>query len=147
MQQQKKISIFGLALAAAFVALPGQATAQIPAQPQPQPQTQEQCQAQVSPAQLQAGARAAEVRITVSQPIGDVTGVEAGNSGIELASAEDLPRTPLANPDQPQRPIRMGDAPNQWIVYLNTAEARAGEHELTFQSARGTCTARVTVGN
>jgi hypothetical protein len=147
MQSHKKISILGLALATAAVALPGQVAAQDPAQDPAQfPTQQQQCQAQVSPAQVAAGERAAEVRITVSEPIGEVTGLQAGASGIQLAAAEDLPRTPLAADDAPQ-PIRMGDAENQWVVYLNTTGAQAGQHELTFELASGTCTGQVTVGN
>lgn len=141
MQLQKKTSLFGIALVAALVALPAHVTAQQPAQ-----QQQQACTADVTPAQLQVGAEATPLMITVSQAIGEVSGVEAGESGITLAEAGDLPRTPLAAPDEAPRPIRMGDSETQWIVYLNTVEAEPGQHEITFRSDRGECTAQITVG-
>jgi hypothetical protein len=149
MGNHRKPSGLGLALAVALVALPTHVAAQATPEPQQQQPTdlqQEACSAQLMPVQVEAGEAATQVTITVSQPIGEVTGVEAPEgSGIRLASAADLPRTPLAAPDEAPEPIRMGDAANTWIVYLNLADAEAGQHELTFNSSRGDCTAQITV--
>jgi hypothetical protein len=147
MQKERSASLLGLALATALVALPAQINAQDLPQQQPQQQQQEQCTAQIQPAQVQAGAAAERVTVTLQQPVGAITGVEAPEgSNIELASAEDLPRTPLAGPDEPRpEPISMGEAENQWTVYLNLSEAEAGSHELTFNTAQGQCTARIMV--
>jgi hypothetical protein len=142
MQLQPKHWCFGIAFAAALVAQAGQVTAQEPQAPQQQPM----CTAQVSPSQLQPGQAATAVNVTVSQAIGEITEVEAGTSGLALAAAGDVPRTPLAAPDEAPRPIRMGDSPTQWIVFLNTSEVEAGEHEITFKSERGECSATLTVG-
>jgi hypothetical protein len=142
MQQETKTSL--IALAAAFLALPAALAAQ---QPEPaQQQQQPACVASFMPTELAVGQEAAEVTITVSEAIGEVTELEAGESGIALAEADALPRTPLAAPDEPPAPIRMGDAENQWIVYLNTVNAQAGSHELTFRSEQGSCAGQVTVG-
>jgi hypothetical protein len=140
MQPQTRTSLFGIALAVALVGLPAGVTAQQPGQ-----QQQEACTARISPTQLAAGEAATPVTITVSRTIGDVTGVDAGESGITLAEASALPRTPLAGPNERPTPIRMGDSENQWIVYLSTTEAEAGPHELTFRSERGACTGQLTV--
>jgi hypothetical protein len=141
MQPQRKTSLLGIALAAALVGLPASLMAQQPGQ-----QQQEACTARISPTQLAAGEAATQVTITVSQPIGEVTGVDGGESGITLAEASALPRTPLAGPDDRPTPIRMGDSEGQWIVYLNTTEAEAGQHELAFRSERGACTGQIAVG-
>jgi hypothetical protein len=135
-----KTSLMGLALAAALVTVPSS----VSAQDAPQPQVA--CTAQIQPASVAAGTTAVPVRITVSQTIGEVTGVEAAEgSGIALASASDLPRQPLAGGAEPPRPIAMGDAENQWVVFLNLADAEAGSHEVTFTSDRGQCAGRLTI--
>jgi hypothetical protein len=134
MQKHTKRSLVTIALAAAFVALPTLAEAQA------------QCSASVSPEQVAAGESAVAVTITVSEPIGEVTGVQAAEgSGISLAAPSDLPRDLLSAGAAPQ-PIAMGDAENTWIVYLNPSQAEAGAHELTFTTALGSCTGQLTVG-
>ena len=138
MQQHMKTSLCGMALMAALLALPSSLAAQQPAQ-------QEACTARVSPTQVAAGQEAAQVTITVSRAIGNVAAIDGGESGITVAEPSALPRTPLAGPDSPPTPIRMGDSESQWIVYLNTTEAAAGTHELTFQSERGACTGQIAV--
>jgi hypothetical protein len=148
MQNERSSSMLGLALAAALVALPAQLVAQDVPQPQPQePQQQQTCTAQIQPAQVEAGSNAERVTVTLQQPVGEITGVEgAEGSNIELAAETDLPRTPLAGADQPRpQPISMGDAENQWVVYLNLSEAEAGSHELTFNTGEGQCTARLMI--
>jgi hypothetical protein len=148
MQKERSGSLLGLALATALIALPAQLIAQDLPQQQPQQQQQQQaCTAQIQPAQVQAGSNAERVTVTLDQPVGEITGVEAAEgSNIELANAEDLPRTPLAGPDQPRpEPISMGEGENSWTVYLNLSEAEAGSHELTFNTAQGECTARIMV--
>ena len=132
MLHHTKTSLSAFALAAALVAVPSVAYAQ--------------CTAQVSPAQVSAGERAVPVSITVSEPIGEITTVQAAeSSGITLAAASDLPREPLAAGSAPQ-PIAMGDTDNTWAVYLNLADAQPGTHQLIFSSDRGTCSAEVVVG-
>ena len=130
MQKERSTSLLGLALAAAVVALP------VEAQDRPQqPQQQQQQQAcTIQPAQVQAGSEAERVTVTLNRPGAEITGLEAPEgSNIELASEENIPRTPLAGADQPRpEPISMGEAENQWVVYLNLSDAEAGSHELTF---------------
>ena len=133
-------SLLGLILAGALAAVPSHVAAQAA------PQQQQSCTAEITPGAVEAGARAVPVTITVSQPIGEVTGVRAAEgSGIALAQPTDLPRQQLAAGAQAPQPIAMGDAANTWIVYLNLAEAEAGAHELSFTSTRGACTSELTV--
>jgi DsbC/DsbD-like thiol-disulfide interchange protein len=134
-----KQSISALALAAA-VALP----AQLAAQDQP---IAPECTAQLDPASIEAGEKAVAVNVTVSEPVGPITGVRApGESGIALASPADLPRTEMAVEGAQPRPITMGEAENRWIVWLNVEEANPGTHALTFAGAEGTCTGSLNVG-
>jgi hypothetical protein len=143
MQKDRKLSHLGLALA--LVAVPGFVAAQTPQQQQQPAQQAAACT--IQPSTVQAEGRATPITVTVGQQFGEVTGVTApAASGITLATASDLPREPLATGQPAPRPIAMGDGANKWVVYLNVAEAEAGRHELTFRSARGQCTAQLTVG-
>lgn len=139
MQTRTKQRLSAFAFLAALAAVPAGLNAQ-----EPSPT----CSAEIDPAQVSPGESAVQVSITMSMPIGPVTGLEVGEgSGITLSSLRDLPRTDLAAGDPPRRPIRMGEAPNQWSVWLNLSEAEAGTHEVTFQSAEGQCTASITVAS
>jgi hypothetical protein len=139
MLEHTRSSLLGLTLAAAFLAMPSFVAAQAV-------QQAPTCTAEVMPAAVEAGERAVPIAVTVSEPIGEVTGVSAPEgSGITLAAPADLPRQQLAADAPAPQPIAMADADNTWIVYLNLAEAEAGAHELTFTSGSGGCRAELTV--
>lgn len=139
MQTLTKQRLSALAFLAALAAVPAGLSAQEPSAA---------CSAEIDPAQVSPGEAAVQVSITMSLPIGPVTGLEvAEGSGITLSALRDLPRTDLAAGEAPPRPIRMGEAPNQWSVWLNLSEAEAGTHEVTFKSAEGQCTASITVAS
>lgn len=125
-------SISMLALAAA-AALPAQLAAQ-------------ECTARLDPAQVEPGSKAVAVNVTVSAPVGPLTGVQAPEaSGIALASPADLPRTEMAASGGEARPIKMGERENVWIVWLNLAEAEAGSHAITFAGREGACSGSLAV--
>lgn len=141
MQTLTKTGLSALALVAALAIVPADITAQD--QPLDAPAA---CTAEVQPQQVAAGSNAVPVTVTVSEPIGPVTGVNAAeDSGIQLATAADLPRTEMAAGEEQPQPIRMGEGENTWIVWLNLAEAQPGSHELTFTSTQGECTADLEV--
>ena len=141
MQTLTKTGLSALALVAALAIVP----ADITAQDQPL-DAQQQCTAEIQPQQVAAGSNAVPVTITVSEPIGPVTGVNVDEeSGISLAAASDLPRTEMAAGEEQPQPIRMGEGENTWIVWLNLAEAQEGSHELSFTSTQGECTANLEV--
>lgn len=133
----KGLMAFGLAAA---LALPANMNAQ-----EPVPAGQQQCTAQVTPAQVTAGERAVQVTVETSQQIDALTGIKDSESGIALASPEDLPRTEMAAGEPAPRPIEMGAAQNSWNVWLNLEDVEAGEHELVFETNQGECTAVLTV--
>lgn len=140
MQTLTKTGLSALALMTALAVVPADVIAQ------DQPLEGPQCTAEVQPQQVAAGSNAVPVTITVSEPIGQVTGVNvAEDSGISLAAASDLPRTEMAAGEEQPQPIRMGEGENTWIVWLNLANAQEGTHELTFTSTQGECTANLEV--
>lgn len=105
----------------------------------------QECTAEVLPAQIDGGANAVRLTVSMSSAVGEVAGLEApSDSGIEVASPRDLPRSELAA-GAPQAPITAGPRANSWIVWVNTSEARPGTHALTFVGSEGRCTASVTV--
>jgi hypothetical protein len=104
------------------------------------------CNATATPQQVQAGEVAAQVSVSLSQPVGQVDQFEAqGDAGLKLAEASDLPRTEMAaEPEQPQ-PITMAGA-NQVTLWLNTEEAQPGSYEFTLRGSEGDCRGTITVG-
>jgi hypothetical protein len=122
-----------LALAAAFVATPLDLRAQ-------------ECTATITPAQVQAGQQAVRLNVSFSEDVGELTRLQAADSGIQLAEAGDLPRTDLAANAPAPRPIAMAQGQEDtWTVYVNTEDARPGSHRITFVAAEGGCTAQLNV--
>lgn len=136
---------FPVALAAALAFAPATAHAQdtgMKADAQ-----QNACTAQVSPASVQVGQKAVQVEATLSQSVGVIKTVDAGDSGIALASAADLPKSEMARSEkdgEPQ-PIQMAAEGNSATLWLNTSSAKAGDQHLTLQGEKGSCTAQLTV--
>ena len=122
-----------IALAAALVATPLDLRAQ-------------ECTATITPAQVQAGQQAVRLNVRFSEDVGDLTRLQAADSGIALAEAGDLPRTDLAANAPAPRPIAMAEGQeNTWTVFVNTEDARPGSHRITFVGAEGGCTAQLAV--
>jgi hypothetical protein len=105
----------------------------------------QECTATITPAQVQAGQQAVRLNVSFSEEVGELTRLQAADSGIMLAEARDLPRTDLAANAPAPRPIAMGEQRNTWTVYVNTEDARPGAHRVTFVGAEGGCTAQITV--
>jgi hypothetical protein len=122
-----------LTLGAAFVATPLDLRAQ-------------ECTATITPAQVQAGQQAVRLNVSFSEDVGELTRLQAADSGIALAEAGDLPRTDLAANAPAPRPIAMAQGQEDtWTVYVNTEDARPGSHRITFVAAEGGCTAQLNV--
>lgn len=104
------------------------------------------CQATVQPAQVTSGSPAARVSITLSQPIGEVSDFQAGeDSGLQLASEEDVRRVAMTAGGQEVQPIEMANEQNRLTVWVNTADAQAGSHEFTLTGAEGECKGTITI--
>lgn len=106
----------------------------------------QECTATITPAQVQAGQQAVRLNVRFSEDVGELTRLQAADSGITVAEAGDLPRTDLAANAPAPRPIAMAEGQqNTWTVFLNTEDARPGSHRITFVGAEGGCTAQLTV--
>jgi len=104
------------------------------------------CNATATPQQVQAGETAAQVSVSLSQPVGQIDEFEAqGDAGLELAEASDLPRTEMAVEGEEPEPITMAGA-NQVTLWLNTEEAQPGSYEFTLSGSEGDCRGTITVG-
>lgn len=105
-----------------------------------------QCTALIDVEAVPAGETAVAVTFTLSEDIGAITGIESPTSGLALAAPEDL-RVDMANEEEPApEPIQMSaDAENTFVVYLNSAEAAEGTHDLWLISEQGRCASQVVV--
>lgn len=110
-----------------------------------EPEAAPQCTAEVAPAQIEAGAPAVQLTVVLSEDVGEITGLEAPQSGLAVATPGDLPRTDMAADARPE-PIKLAEQGNAWTVWLNTTEAQSGTHEVAFTASEGTCRAQITVG-
>lgn len=128
-------SLMGLAFAIAIGTAP--ASAQEPAL------SGGQCTAELAPAQVQSGEAAVSVTAVLSEQVGEVTGLEAAESGITIASPSDLPRTEMAAEESPQ-PINLAEG-NSWTIWINTSQAAPGTYDVTFTGSEGTCQGQLTV--
>lgn len=107
---------------------------------------QQQCNAELTPAQVEIGSRAVQLTAKLSENIGPITDFKAPEaSGLVLASPTDLPRTDLAAGAAEARPIKMAEGTNSWTLYLNTSNAKAGQHEVTLVARDRECKSRLTV--
>ncbi len=118
-----------------------------PAQPQQQPA--QACTATAQAAPIAAGDAAVQLALTLSEPIGDVSGFQAGeDSALKLAAPEDLAKAPMAEQgEQDHKPIEMANEGNALTLWINTANAKAGTYDFTVIGSEGQCTGKVTVGS
>lgn len=140
-----------LALAVAFVPtmLSAQAQdqpAQDQAPPEPAIQQTPQCTMQASPVQVASGEAAVEAAFEISDEFGAISSAEPSpESGLALASGEEIPRADLAAGDEETEPVQMSAEGSSATVWLNTEDAEAGTYEIELQGERGSCIANVSV--
>ena len=104
------------------------------------------CTATVEAAALPAGEAAVELTFSLSEAIGEVTAIEAGESGISIASPEDAEPTEMATDEEAPEATEMAtEGMSTAVVWLSTLEAHAGTYEISLIGAEGTCKAEITV--
>ena len=107
---------------------------------------QEACRATVMSARVAAGAPATQIAISLTQEIGPVSRfAPAEDSGVRLATASELSRVELASGQEPERPIRMGEASNRVTVGLSTVDAEAGTYDFSVIGPEGPCSGSITI--
>lgn len=102
-----------------------------------------QCTAELAPAQVQGGEAAVALTVVLSEQVGEVTGLEAADSGITVASPGDVGRTEMAAEERPQ-PIDLAEG-NTWTIWVNTSQATPGTYDVTFTGSEGECQGQLTV--
>ena len=132
----RAVTAFAVALYAVPAGLAGQEA----------PRPRQPCTAEISPAALPAGSDAVRVMASLSEDVGVVRGVEGSEeSGIAMASPDEMPRTELVTAGGEAGPIQMGADENTWALWLNTAAARPGSHSIRIVADGGVCEGRVSI--
>jgi hypothetical protein len=136
-----------LALALSALLVPAAVQAQEEGQ---QAQQQQECSAQVTPEAVEPGQSAVRVKAKLSSSVGQVQGFKAaGESGVTPADPADIgKKTGMTREEgqQPPQPVEMAaEDQTSAILWLNTEDASAGDHQVTLQGQNGTCSATVTV--
>lgn len=111
-------------------------------------QEQETCTAELNPNTVTPGEAAVRVQVTLSSSIGEIESVASGEeAGVGLAVPADIrEKVEMAQEEgeQPQ-PIQMASEGQNALVWLSTAEASPGTHQVALESAEGQCTGEITV--
>jgi hypothetical protein len=117
------------------------------AQEQEMAESQATCTAQIDPATIQAGQKAVQVKVKLSEKVGNIESIEAGESGIALASMADLPKADMARADEDAAPkvIEMAADGTTATLWLNTEQAKTGAQHIGLKGEQGSCTAQVTI--
>lgn len=135
-----------LALALAALLVPATLGAQEEAEEAP---AQETCTAQLNPTTVPVGESAVRVTAKLSTSVGEIASVKTGEeSAVSLADPADIrEKVGMAQEEEQQpRPVQMADeGQNTAIVWLTTADASAGTHEITLKGADGTCSGKLTL--
>lgn len=108
------------------------------------------CKATAMPMNVRPGAAASRVSISLSRPIGPVTGFHTAEAnGPKLASPEAMPKMGMTNPGKktPEKPIKMANTGNRLTLWLNTASAKPGTYIFTVVGSQGSCSGKMKVGS
>lgn len=107
----------------------------------------QECTVEVSPQAIPTGQPAVSVTGQLDRSIGKVDALDAGESGLALASPEDIGRTEMARTEgeEAPRPVEMSRTGNQATVWLNTNDVEAGTHGFVLVGEDGTCRGEIEV--
>lgn len=132
------------AVVGALAALPlGLGAGELAAQEEA-PAGQEVCTAQLTPATVPAGETPVKVKVELSQGIGALTGLEAGESGLALARIDAEAEQEMAAEGEAEAET-LELAENEHLVRFDATNAQPGEFTIIFEGEAGECSASVTV--
>ena len=148
--------------ALAFVLTPRAAHAQQAAE---HAAKQQACTAQVVPSTVEAGQKAVQVQVKLSEKVGAIAKV-AGDE-IQLASMADLPKAEMSRSEKAEtaektesaekggkgekqesdspKVVEMAAEGTSATLWLDTQKAKAGKQHVTLQGENGTCTASLEI--
>lgn len=123
------------------------------------------CTAQVVPASVEAGQKAVQVQVKLSDKVGTIAKV-AGDE-IQLASIADLPKAEMSRTEKAEtaekaesaeksekaekqendapKVVEMAAEGTSATLWLDTQKAKAGKQHVTLEGENGTCTASLEV--
>ncbi len=131
-----RVSLF----AALFAVAPSLVSAQEPAQ-----EEMPACVATLNAEALPVGEAVVEASFALTQGIGEVTAIEAGESGLSIADSAEEDATEMATEEAAEASEMAAEAHNVAQIWLSTLEVEAGVHEVTLIGTEGTCTAQITI--
>ena len=105
----------------------------------------EMCTASVQPMEIAAGEVSVHLIATLSEDVGSVTGIQSAESGIAIASPEELPRAEMASDAETPEAIAMTEEGNSVALWLNTVNTEAGTYQILLEGENGHCQAEVTI--
>ncbi len=146
-----------MSAAMAFAFTPTAAHAQQASEAAAQSQ-QKTCTAQVDPASVDAGQKAVQVQVKLSETIGNISGVEGDD--VTLAAIADLPKAEMSRSekdekgekgekqeDETPQVVQMAAEGTSATLWLSTEKAKAGKQHLTLKGETGTCIAQIEVAS
>ncbi|MDP2480253.1 MAG: hypothetical protein Q8W49_07115 [Candidatus Palauibacterales bacterium] len=141
-----------MAAALAFAFTPKTAHAQATEQAA----AQQTCTAQINPASVEAGQKAVQVQVKLSEKVGNISSVEGDN--VQLASVADLPKAEMSRSendekdekgekqeDETPQVVQMAAEGTSATLWLSTEKAKADKQHLTLKGETGTCIAQLEV--
>lgn len=135
-----------LALALTVLLVPVTADAQEQAE---EAAEQETCTAELNPSAVPPGEAAVRVQVNLASAIGEIESVVSGEeAGVSLADPADIrEKVGMAQEEdeQPPQPVQMASEGQNALVWVSTAEASTGTHQVVLESEEGQCTAEITV--
>jgi hypothetical protein len=147
MRSTTKHALSGLlALALTVLLVPATADAQEQTEEAPE---QETCTAELNPNTVPPGEAAVRVQVTLSSAIGGIESVVSGEeAGVSLADPADIrEKVGMAQEEdeQPPQPVQMASEGQSAHVWVSTAEASTGTHQVALESQEGQCIGEITV--
>jgi murein L,D-transpeptidase YcbB/YkuD len=161
MRNLTKVTVpVAMSAALAFAFTPTAAHAQQASEAAAQSQ-QKTCTAQVDPASVDAGQKAVQVQVKLSETIGNISGVEGDD--VTLAAIADLPKAEMSRSEKDEKDekdekgekqenetpqvVQMAAEGTSATLWLSTEKAKAGKQHLTLKGETGTCIAQIEVAS
>ncbi|NNM32859.1 MAG: hypothetical protein HKO53_07315 [Gemmatimonadetes bacterium] len=140
MQHTSNRAIRASLFAALFAVTPALVNAQEPAQDE-----MPVCVATIDAEALPAGEASVPAMFTLTENIGEVTAIEAGESGLSIADPAEEEATEMATEEAAEATEMAAEASITAHIWLSTLEAQAGQFEVHLVGTEGTCAAQVTI--
>lgn len=99
----------------------------------------------LAPAAVEADLPSTAVDVTPPTSIGEITELEAGDSGLALAEPDPAAERGVAAEGEAGDPVEMDRPENVQTLWLNTSGVEPGTYEVTLKGETGECSAELVV--